>query len=130
MTRRDRIILLLQTYPDVREYSQRQGETRPAGKPGYKHLVRQGLWAEGSYAELERSISRLRAHYPRLARHLTAHYFKARGMAGHEINQARVSRAVDILEHWMPRNVYVPQALTENAGLIGEKTARPRRRAA
>ncbi len=44
-------------------------------------------------------------------------------MARHEINPARVDRALDMVDHWMPDQINVPAELKENKELLANPLA-------
>lgn len=117
LTRRSRIILLLETYPDVCDHPTGSAldQSHGGGKPGSRDLTRRGLWQQGSYAELERCLQRFRdEHYPKIGRHLAEHYLRRN--AGGWARKHVVEKGVDMLCKWMPTNVYVPPEVVERAG--------------
>jgi len=132
LTRRDRIRLLLESYGDVCDMGQRGGEENlhSSGKPGYRHLVRGGLWAQGSYSALERCLNRLQAEgYTSIRWHLVEMHVN-----GNKSGRARRRKAdagMNLLAKWMPANVYVPSELVERAGYpVSEANAAGRKRKA
>lgn len=92
-----------------------QEQQRSAGKPGYRHLVRGGLWSEGSYAALERCLNRLQAEgYTTIRWHLVEMY--ARHNPQGKARKRKAEAGMNLLVKWMPANVYVPSELVERAG--------------
>lgn len=131
MTKRARIILLLQTRQDALE-----AEDDPqGGEIGSRSPRYSSLWREGSYRELELCLDYMARRSPRIRWHLINCYQKREhAKAGLQPKQAIADKGLDWLERVL-RNVYVPQSISENAGYTtteAQTYAKPRsfRRAA
>jgi hypothetical protein len=122
LTRRDRILLLLATYPDVADMQQQVDHGRASGKPGYRHLVREGLWAKGSYADLERCLERmLERGYRSIHWHIVELYVR-RNPTG-KARRRKADAGLDLLVKWMPSDINIPVELIDNAELLGNPLA-------
>ena len=130
VTRRDRVRLLLQSYPDVIDLPQSH-DGGPASGPSSRLLSRSvnPLWSAGSYPALERCLAKLKARSPSVCWHTVE--FWVRGDPSGKARRRKANLGLDALVRWMPRNVYVPQSVSERDGVnTAEARAaeRPRRR--
>lgn len=136
-TRRDRIILLLETLADVRdtETTDSNGSTHhPESRP----LQFSHLYHAGSYAELERCMDTLRTIAPRIHWHIIRVHvekpLRKRGQPpvtdqGRKLRDRKARLGVDWLEKHMPAFVMVPVDLLENAGYTVPRSQREKQAA-
>ena len=140
LTRRERVKLLLATLTDATAPS--RGESDVRGALDSRPPPRPELFDQGSYRDLWRAVDRLKEQgFQKAHRHLCARYLKTptlmltRGgiAVPFKIEPRYVERGITLVLERMPRNVYVPPEVSENAGYsAGEAAAasRPRRLAA
>jgi hypothetical protein len=110
LTRRERIKLLLETYSDAYGPSRNPVDVRVA--MGSRPPSSSELWKEGSYREIARGIDSMRDPYPKITRHLVAHYCSPQPW----VRKQLVEKGFAILEKRLPMNLYVPQDISEKAG--------------
>lgn len=130
LTRRERIKLLLGTYKDVFGPDLLNVEKGDRGFES-RALSHGELWREGSYADVQRGLDRLRTSgFRSIYWHTVEAYVN-----GHPASARRrkADAGVDLLAKWLPGNIYVPQSIAENAGYPiteAKAAARPRERSA
>lgn len=127
LTRKERIKLLLRTYRDAVSPGRNPSDSRGAFDSRPPAVTE--LWMTGSYHDLARALDAMRGPCPKVFRHTVGYYID-----GEEWAQKRTAeKGVIFLDRLMPRNVYVPHEIAENAGFAPSeaKSARhPDRRVA
>lgn len=114
-TRRDRIIVLLQSFDDAFHPERGDGNGR-GGKPGSKVLVHGPLWNAGSYQAVSDQLDVMRCHAPKLYRSVEVVYMGRSREYAKSARRSRADAGVEFLFRRLPRDVFVPADLLENAG--------------
>lgn len=119
LTKRARIVLLLKTRQDALEAEGDLG----GGELGSRSPSHSPLWYEGSYGDLELCLDYMQRKAPRIRWHLVNLYGpRDHAKLGLTPKQAIADKGLDWLERVM-RNVYVPPAISENAGYAPSEAA-------
>lgn len=136
LSKRNRIILLLKTRQDALEETGELG----GGALGSRSPRHGPLYWEGSYRALETCLDYLQEHQPRIRWHLTNYYAPPKDIARHydaslgkwkpglKPRRGYAELGVTWLEQKLS-TVYVPQAVSENAGYLASEAkayTRPR----
>lgn len=121
LTRRERVRLLLHTYRDAVSPGRNPSDIR--GAFASKAPTRTELWHQGSYYELGKALDSLKAPCPKIYRHTIAFFMDQEKWA----RKSTAEIGVQALMKLMPRNIFVPQEISENAGFTpGEAKAAAR----
>lgn len=134
-----RVMLLLSSYLDACEAPQAEATESLVGTGSHENSSREPLrnvspperlWYAGSYRELERGLDALRLFcIPTYNATWARHVIGKRD----EKTATKAALGVEWLSGRMPRSIYVPTEISENAGYLyseAKEYARPRKRAA
>ena len=113
--RRTRVTLLLGSYLDAVEAPRAvEGEGGAGPSAGRAPARNVELWTCGSYRELERCLSVLYERHPSV--HWHTYELHVRRHGGGPVRRRKAERGLEWLCAVMPRDVFVPAAISENAG--------------
>ena len=123
-SRRDRIIVLLNTLNDMRE-PERTPNT-PGGKPSSRALTFHDLYHAGSYHQLEHCLTSLKTRAPKIHWHTVRVYVDRNPVTdtGKSLSPRKANLGVQYLEKTMPPFVMVPTEILENHGYTVSTSAR------